>query len=108
VHKLLALPLSGIYHLIFNVLTTAVGLIADVFLFGINTGFAPEQTLVRAGTGRVALLFRVRRAFALTLRSALRGDVPFGAFWFGWGETPWTRNGYEGWTLRRGRAARRS
>lgn len=96
-HKLLALPLSGVYHLVFNIVTTVVGLVQDLLLFGVNTGFAPERTLIRAGTGRVALLYRLGRAARLTIRSARRGDVPFGAFWFGWRETPWTRDGYRGW-----------
>jgi len=101
--KLLALPLSGPYHLVFNVASTAVGLVQDVLLFGVDTGFAPESTLIRAGTGRVALLYRLRRAFLLALRSVVHGDVPFGSFWFGWHETPWTPNGYHGWTDRSAR-----
>jgi len=28
----------------------------------------------------------------------IHNDVPLGAFWFGWHETPWTPNGFEGWT----------
>ncbi|MCB9561944.1 MAG: hypothetical protein H6709_13600 [Kofleriaceae bacterium] len=102
-HKLLALPLSGLFHLVFNILTTAVGLVQDLLLFGVNTGFSPEETLIRAGTGRVALAYRVRRAALLTVRSAIHGDVPFGRFWFGWGETPWTPDGYRGWTDPRAR-----
>ena len=97
-HKLLALPLSGPYHIIFNIATTIVGLIKDLFLFGVNTGFAPESTLIRAGTGRVALGYRLRRVVGLTVRSAIYGDVPFGRFWFGWHETQWTQDGYHGWT----------
>jgi len=44
------------------------------------------------------MLFRVRRFFAMCFRAAVYGDVPFGAFWFGWQETQWTPSGYDGWT----------
>ena len=53
--KLLALPLSGLYHVTFNIVTTVVGLVQDLLLCGVNTGFAPESTLIKSGTGRVAL-----------------------------------------------------
>jgi hypothetical protein len=76
----------------------AVGYVHDVFLFGNVTGFAPETTLIRGGSTRIALLYRLRRAFLLMLRSVLVGDVPFGKFWFGWRETPWTSSGFEGFT----------
>jgi hypothetical protein len=52
----------------------------------------------KSGCERVALLFRVRRLLALSVRSVLYGDVPLGSFWFGWHETAWTPNGFEGWT----------
>lgn len=97
-HRLLALPLSGMYHLVFNVVTTIVGLVQDLLLFGVNTGFAPQETLIRSGTGRVALAYRFRRALKLSVRALRHGDVPFGAFWFGWHATPWTEDGYTGWT----------
>jgi hypothetical protein len=108
--KLLALPLSGPYHFVFNILTTVVGLIQDVLLFGVNTGFAPESTLIACGTGRIAVAYRLRRAFGLAARAAWCGDVPFGWWWFGWERTRYTRNGYEGWTERLAptRARRRS
>jgi cellulose synthase/poly-beta-1,6-N-acetylglucosamine synthase-like glycosyltransferase len=102
--KLLAVPFSGPFHLVFNVLTAAVGIVQDVLLFGTNTGFAPETTLIRSGVGRIALLYRVRRAFLLAARSIVHGDVRLGWFWFGWNETPWTPNGYHGWTDGRRRA----
>jgi hypothetical protein len=54
--------------------------------------------MMKSGCVRVALLFRIRRFFALVLRSLLVGDVPLGIFWLGWNETPWTPNGFEGWT----------
>lgn len=95
---LLGLPLAPLYQLVFNWLPGAVGVISDVLLFGNRTGFAPETTLVRGGSARVAMLFRLRRALLLAVRSVLRGDVPLGAFWFGWRETPWTPSGFEGWT----------
>jgi len=62
------------------------------------TGFAPETTLIRGGSHRLALAFRLRRALSLVVRSAVMGDVPLGWFWLGWGATPWTPSGYEGWT----------
>ena len=96
--KLLAVPISGPYHIFFNIFTTIYGFIKDLLFYGVNTDFAPESTLIRAGTGRVALLYRLRRAAGLTLRAAIYGDVPFGRFWFGWHETHWTGNGYHGWT----------
>jgi hypothetical protein len=100
---LLALPLSGLFHLVFNVATTVVGHFEDVFLVGVDTGFAPEEALVACGVGRIALAFRIRRAIALALRSLRRADVPLGWFWLGWRETAWTRDGYRGW----GRSAKR-
>jgi len=97
----LAMPLSPLYAIMFTYAPTVAGTIADVFLFGNVTGFAPETTLIRGGSYRIALLFRLRRAFQLMVRSALVGDVPPGWFWLGWRETPWTPNGYEGWTTRK-------
>lgn len=95
---LLALPVSGVYHFAFNIVATLWGLTQDLFLFGLNTHFAPEETLVRTRVGRVALAYRLRRAVRLSVRALRHGDVPLGWFWLGWDETPWTRNGYEGWT----------
>jgi hypothetical protein len=97
---LLAVPLAPIYVFCFNWIPGATGVICDVLLFGNVTGFAPESTLIRGRSVRIALLFRLRRAWLLLLRSILCGDVPLGRFWFGWHETPWTPNGYEGWTTR--------
>jgi hypothetical protein len=94
----LALPLVPIYNFVFNWVPAAIGAACDVLLFGNVTGFSPECTLKRGRSTRIALLFRVRRAFLLLLRSVTCGDVPFGAFWFGWGETPWTPSGFDGWT----------
>lgn len=96
--KLLCLPLSAPYHLLFNIAPTVVGLIKDVFLFGLPTTFSPENTLMRSGLTRIALAYRARRALLLAWRSLIYGDVPFGAFWFGWGETHWTPSGFEGWS----------
>jgi hypothetical protein len=98
--KLLALPLSGLYHVTFNIVTTVVGLVQDLLLCGVNTGFAPESTLIKSGTGRVALWYRLRRALLLAIRAVTVGDVPLGWFWLGWEQTPWTPNGYQGWTDR--------
>ncbi|HJL14741.1 MAG TPA: hypothetical protein RMH99_03740 [Sandaracinaceae bacterium LLY-WYZ-13_1] len=94
---LLALPQAGLYHFVVNILSTVDGFARQVLGFGMRTGFAPEETLKRGGVGRIALAFRVRRALGLMVRSVIRGDVPLGAFWLGWGETPWTRDGYDGW-----------
>lgn len=94
----LALPLSPIYAFVFTYSPTVAGAVSDVLLFGNRTGFAPETTLVRGGSTRLALLFRLRRALLLAVRAVVRGDVPFGSFWFGWGETAWTPSGFEGWT----------
>lgn len=95
---LLALPCAPAYTLVFSFWTTFTGVINDVFLFGNVTKFAPETTLIRGGSKRVAILARVRRVVVLALRSAIWGDVPFGAFWFGWGETVYTPSGFHGWT----------
>jgi hypothetical protein len=95
---LLALPLSGAYHFLFNILAALWGLGQDLFGYGLNTNFAPEETLRRVGVGRIALAYRLRRALALAWRSLRVGDVPLGPFWLGWTETPWTPDGYSGWT----------
>ncbi len=93
----LALPFAPAYQFIFNWIPGTVGVTSDVLLFGNKTGFAPETTLVKGGSARLALLFRLRRAFLLAVRSVVKGDVPFGAFWFGWRETDWTPSGFAGW-----------
>jgi hypothetical protein len=94
----LALPLSPLYAICFTYAPTVVGAVNDVLLFGNVTGFAPETTLIRGGSSRIALLYRARRALLLSVRAARRGDVPWGTFWFGWGATSYTPSGYEGWT----------
>lgn len=104
---LLALPGSGLYHFVFNIVPTIVGLFDEIFLFGVNTQFAPEETLKKLGHGRVALAYRARRAITLATRALLAADVPFGAFWFGWEKTPWTTDGYEGWTTPKAKPAAR-
>jgi hypothetical protein len=95
---LLGMPFTPLYNIVFNWAPGFVGATNDLLLFGNITGFAPEWTLKRGRSVRVALLFRLRRALLLTVRSVVVGDVPFGAFWFGWSETPWTPSGFEGWT----------
>ena len=95
---LFALPLAPLYSVGINFTACLAGVIKDLFLFGNTTKFAPEWTLVKGRTVRIALLFRLRRLLALCVRSVVVGDVPWGAFWLGWTETPWTPNGYEGWT----------
>ncbi len=95
---LFAAPLTPVYNFYFNWLAAAMGVTSDLLLFGNVTGFAPEGTLIRGGSSRIALMFRIRRVLHLAVRSVVHGDVPFGRFWFGWGDTEWTPNGYEGWT----------
>ena len=77
--KLLPLPLSVPYHIVFNTVTLLIGYYRDAFGFGEPTTFAPEATLLRSNLTRFALAYRVRRAFWLTVRSAVFGDVPFGS-----------------------------
>ncbi len=96
-----ALPLTPLYTLFFKWVPAATGFVHDVFLFGNVTGFAPESTLIRGGSERIAILFRVRRAVLLAARAVLVGDVPLGKFWFGWRETFWTPSGYEGFTSKK-------
>ena len=102
---LFAVPLWPVYTVYFNWLAAAIGVTSDLLFFGNVTGFAPEETLIRGGSSRVALMFRARRVLHLAVRSVVRGDVPLGRFWFGWGETKWTPNGYEGWTSGKRRRA---
>lgn len=97
-HKLLALPLAGVFHAVFNLATTIVGFVRDFLLFGVNTHFAPEETLAASGTGRPALAYRLCRCAGLVRRALRHGDVPPGWFWLGWHATPWTASGYAGWT----------
>ncbi len=96
--KLIALPFSGVYHVAFNTVTLLIGYSRDTFGFGEPTTFAPEETLRDSNLSRIALAYRLRRASLLAVRAAVRGDVPFGAFWFGWKHTPWTPSGFDGWT----------
>jgi len=96
--KLLALPLSAPYHVVFNTLTLLVGYYRDTFGFGEPTTFAPERTLLRSNLTRFALAYRVRRALMLAARSAIRGDVPLGPFWLGWRRSPFTPSGFDGWS----------
>jgi hypothetical protein len=98
---MLCLPLAPLYLIAINFMACAYGVIKDVFLFGAETNFAPEWTLIKGKTERVAILFRLRRFVVLSLRAVVFGDVPWGRFWLGWDETPWTPSGYEGWTTRR-------
>ena len=63
--KLLALPLSVPYHIVFNTLTLLIGYYRDAFGFGEPTTFAPERTLLRSNLSRVAVAYRLRRALLL-------------------------------------------
>ncbi|MBX3200829.1 MAG: glycosyltransferase [Labilithrix sp.] len=96
--KLLAVPLSVVYHFVFTVLPSIIGIAQDIVFFGVNTNFAPEETFIKSRLSRIAIAYRLRRAFALTVRSVLHNDVPLGWFWLGWHETKWTPSGFEGWT----------
>jgi hypothetical protein len=96
--KLVALPFAVFYHIVFNTLTLLIGYYRDLFGLGEPTTFAPEATLIRSRLSRFALAYRLRRALLLTVRSAVYGDVPLGSFWFGWKGTPFTPNGFEGWS----------
>ncbi|HSO40759.1 MAG TPA: glycosyltransferase family 2 protein [Labilithrix sp.] len=96
--KLLALPLSVPYHFVFNVLTTITGAAHDILFFGVNTKFSPEETCIKSRLTRIAVAYRLRRAFALAIRSVIHNDVPLGWFWFGWHESEFTPNGFEGWS----------
>lgn len=98
---LLCVPIASLYQIGVNAFGCVYGVTRDIFLFGNATNFAPEWTLKKGGCVRIALLFRLRRFLALSLRSLLYGDVPFGGFWLGWRETPWTPSGFEGWTTGR-------
>jgi hypothetical protein len=98
---LLALPLCGLFHQVFNVGTAVVGLWQDVLGRGVDTGFAPAASLEANGTGRLALGYRLGRALRLAWRALVKGDVPLGWFWLGWHETRWTANGYRGWSAPR-------
>ena len=95
---LLAVPCAPLYTLVFSFWTTFTGVMNDAFLFGNITKFAPESTLIKGDSRRLALAARARRALVLAVRAVVYGDVPFGAFWIGWGETHWTPSGYAGWT----------
>ncbi|MBS2012055.1 MAG: hypothetical protein JST00_04160 [Deltaproteobacteria bacterium] len=97
-YKMLGLLFSTPYHLVFNKVTTFWGYVQDVLLFGVNTGFSPEETHIKSRLPRVAIAYRLRRAFALAIRAIVHNDVPLGWFWFGWHETKWTPSGFEGWT----------
>lgn len=96
--KILALAMWIPYNFVFNTLTTVWGSFLDVFGFGVNTKFSPETTHIKSGLSRIALAYRCRRALALSVRAIIHNDVPLGTFWFGWHETPWTPNGFEGWS----------
>jgi hypothetical protein len=95
---LFALPLTPLHCITINFFGCAYGVSRDILFFGNATKFAPEWTLMKGRCERVALLFRVRRFLGLAIRSAIHGDVPLGAFWLGWTETPWTPSGFAGWT----------
>ncbi|HEY1086568.1 MAG TPA: glycosyltransferase family 2 protein [Archangium sp.] len=93
-----ALPMAPFYSVAINFSACLTGVVKDLLIYGNTTKFAPEWTYKKGLTVRLALLFRVRRFLALCVRAVVKGDVPWGAFWFGWVETPWTPSGYDGWT----------
>lgn len=95
---LACLPFAPIYLVCINFFGCVYGVTKDLLLFGNTTSFAPEWTLKKSRCERVALAFRVRRFLSLCVRALVRGDVPFGRFWWGWDQTRWTPSGFEGWT----------
>jgi hypothetical protein len=97
---ILSLPLSMPYGLIFGVGTCVTGLFKDIFLFGNHIKFTPEETLIKGGSQRVALLFRIKRFWAMCIRSLIKGDIPFASWWWGWKEVSeyGIKSGYDGWT----------
>lgn len=97
-HKLLGLVMSVPYHFVFNKMTTFWGYTQDVFLFGVSTGFSPEETHIKGKASRIALAYRCRRFLYLAARAVTHNDVPLGFFWFGWHENEYTPSGFDGWT----------
>lgn len=98
---LLCLPLTPAYLIGINFFGCINGVVRDLLLFGNWTNFAPEWTLRNGRTERVALLFRARRFFLLSLRALVHGDVPLGWFWLGWRENEYCPSGFDGWTTRK-------
>jgi hypothetical protein len=75
-HKLLALPLAGPFHFVFNIATTTVGLLKDVFGFGVNTHFAPETTLAASGVRRISEVEAAQRQIVeAATRLAAEGQI---------------------------------
>jgi hypothetical protein len=72
--------------------------VRDYLGFGLNTHFAPEETIEASKRGRLALSYRFTRCAKLVKRAIWRGDVAPGWFWFGFHRTRWTASGYAGWT----------
>jgi len=97
-HKLLGLLMSVPYHFVFNKMTTFWGYVQDVFLFGVSTGFSPEETHIKGKASRIAIAYRCRRFLHLAARAVVHNDVPLGFFWFGWHENEYTPSGFDGWT----------
>ena len=95
---LLAVPIALAYMPVYGFWAGAAGMSKDLLLVGNCTKFAPESTLIKGGSSRVAIFARVRRAVILAVRSVVYADVPLGTFWLGWGETAWTPSGFKGWT----------
>ncbi len=99
--KILVIPLMPFYHFVFNIIPTIISFSRDIFLFGSNTRFAPESTLVEGGTVRMALSYRAKRMLTLAVRCATHNDVPMGMYWIGWKENEWVNSGYDGWAVER-------
>lgn len=96
---ILAIPFDGAYMFVFGFLAAAFGIVKDIFLFGVNSKFVPQETLIRGKGSRIALLYRARRFVSLCIRSIRYGDVPFGTWWWGFREhEPYIKSAYEGWT----------
>jgi hypothetical protein len=96
---LLSLPTRDLYCFIFGYCTTIWGVTKDVFGFGLNCKFLPEDTLIAGRGQRIALLYRFRRFVSLLIRSIRYNDVPFGLWWFGFKEhEPYVQSAFQGWT----------
>jgi cellulose synthase/poly-beta-1,6-N-acetylglucosamine synthase-like glycosyltransferase len=94
-----AVPFDGIYSLVFGFATASNGVIKDIFGYGINTRFIPEETLIIGRSQRIAIAYRVRRFITMCIRSIRYADVPYGSWWFGFRENlPYVQSGYKGWT----------
>jgi len=96
---ILSIPFDIVYSFVFGFAAAAYGIINDIFLYGQNSKFVPQDTLISGRSQRIAIAYRVRRFLSMCVRSVRYGDVPFGSWWFGWKEyEPYVKSGYNNWT----------